>query len=146
MRKINTVLLETSQFNHLAINLAQHQLLQQYWHACTPQIIYQHSHVAGLDNGLLSVYADSALVVSKIKLTQVSILTQLQHTQLANPSFRECKVTAINVKVQVVSKPIVTVKRPRKLTAEASKSLKKLADNLGESALGTKMRILASKI
>lgn len=145
MRKINTLFNEHSELNMLAKNVQAHQHLQQFWHAAAPKLLSQNSFASSLNNGQLTVYADSSIVASKIKLTQASLLTQLQNLQKAHQSFRECKVTAIVVKVQVKSRHKVVIKTPRKLSANAAASLKNLAETLGESALAAKLNQLAKK-
>jgi hypothetical protein len=127
-----------------------HQQLQQLWQLATPKILSQNSFASSLSNGQLMVYANSAIVANKIKLTQASLLTQLQNLQKTHQTFRECKVTAISVKVQVKSRPKPIIKTPRKLSASAANSLKNLAENLlaenkGESPLALKLSALASK-
>ena len=145
MRKINTLFAANSQLEALAKNVQAHQHLQQFWQAALPQTLAQASYASKLDNCILTVYADSAIVANKIKLTQASLLTQLGNLQKNNPIFRECKVTAITVKVQVKSRPKATIKIPRTLSTHASNSLKSLAQHLGESPLATKLNSLARK-
>jgi hypothetical protein len=150
MRKINTVFSESkynerSELNILTKNVQAHQLLQQLWQAAAPKLLSQNSFVSSLTKSQLTIYADSAIVANKIKLTQASLLTQLQNLQINDPIFRECKVTAITVKVQVKSRPKLAIKTPRKLSSNAAASLKSLAENLGESPLATKLITLASK-
>jgi hypothetical protein len=150
MRKINALFSENSELNQLAQNVQVHQNLQQLWQTATPKLLSQNSSASSLSNGQLTVYADSSIVASKIKLTQASLLKQLQNLQLSDPLFRECKVTAISVKVQVKSRPKAIIKTPRKLSNHAATSLKTLAENLlvknkGESALATKLKHLATK-
>ena len=150
MRKINSLLASNSQLDALTKNVQAHQHLQQLWHAATPTIVAENSFVSGLNNKLLTVYADSAIVANKIKLIQASLLTQLDNLQKNNPKFRECKVNAIVVKVQVKSRPKTIIKAPRKLSGSAANSLKNLAvsllaNNKGESALAAKLNLLASK-
>jgi hypothetical protein len=150
MRKINALFSENSELNKLSKNVLAHQFLQQFWQAASPKILSQNSFVSGLINDQLTIYADSAIVANKIKLTQASLLNQLQNLQKTNPLFRECKVTSIVVKVQVKSRPKPVIKTPRRLSYNASNSLKNLAEDLlaknkGESTLATKLNILASK-
>jgi Dna[CI] antecedent, DciA len=145
MRKINAIFSDNSELNHLVKNVQVHQNLQQIWQAATPKLLSQNSFASSLSNGQLTVYANSSIVASKIKLTIASLLTQLQNLQISEPSFRECKVTAISVKVQVKSHPKPTIKTPRKLTSSAANSIKNLAASLGESPLATKLNALARK-
>ena len=145
MRKINTLFTANSQLDALTKNVQAHQHLQQFWQAATPKLLAQASFVSELNNGQLTVYADSAIVANKIKLTHASLLTQLQNLQKNHPLFGECKVTAIVVKVQVKSRPKSMIKTPRKLSANAANSLKQLAEALGESPLASKLTLLASK-
>jgi Dna[CI] antecedent, DciA len=149
MRKINTLLSENSQLSALAKNVQSHTLLQQLWHLSAPKILALASHATSLNNGQLTVLANSAIVANKIKLTEVSLLssllTQIQNLQKKQPSLRECKVTAISVKVQVKSMPKPVIKTPRMLSAKAATSLKTFAQDLGESPLATKLNALASK-
>lgn len=150
MRKINTLISGHNTLGALAQNVQAHQLLQQFWQDATAKMLSQNSIVSGLNNGQLTVYADSAIVANKIKLTQASLLTQLQNLQKNNPLFRECKVTAISVKVQVKSRQKTVIKTSRKLSNNASNSLKNFAENLlsehkGDSPLAEKLKHLASK-
>jgi len=153
MRKIDTLLNHNSQPNStnsqlsaLNKNVQSHQLLQKFWIAASPQMLSNLSFVGSLINGQLTIYAHSAIVANKIKLTLANLLTQLQNLQQTNPNFRECKVTAIIVKVQVKSQPKAVVKPVRKLSKNAANSLKKLALDLGESPLSTQLNSLANKV
>lgn len=150
MRKINTLFAANSQLEALAKNVQAHQHLQQLWQATAPKILARASYISSLNNNVLTVYADSAIVANKIKLTHASLLTQLENLQKNNPKFRECKVTAIVVKVQVKSRPKTIIKTPRMLSSNAANSLEVFAQNLlvknkGESPLATKLKLLASK-
>lgn len=145
MRKIDTLLNHNSQLSALTKNVQSHQLLQKFWVAASPQMLSNLSFVGSLINGQLTVYAHSAIVANKIKLTMTSLLIQLQNIQKNNPNFRECKVTAIVVKVQVKSHPKMPVKPVRKLSKNAADSLKKLALDLGESPLSNQLNSLANK-
>jgi hypothetical protein len=150
MRKINALFSENSEIHHLAKNVQARQHLQQLWQAAAPKILSQNSFASSLTNGQLTVYADSSMVASKIKLTLASLLTQLQNLQQSQQSFRECKVTSINVKVQVKSRHKTVIKTPRKLSTAAANSLKNLAEDLlsknkGDSPLAAKLSALARK-
>jgi hypothetical protein len=150
MRKINTFFSANSQFTNsqlgvIAKNVQAHQQLQQFWQAAAPTILSENSFAGSITNDQLVVYADSAIVANKIKLMQASLLTQLENLQKNNLKFRECKVTAIKVKVQVKSRPKTIIKTPRKLSNNAAVSLKNLANSLGDSTLATKLNLLASK-
>ena len=150
MRKINALFSENSELNHLAKNVQAHQSLQQFWQTAAPKILSQNSFASSLINGQLTLYADSAIVANKIKLTQANLLTQLQNLQENDPLFRVCKVTSISVKVQVKSRSKPNIKAPRRLSYNAANSLKNLAEDLlannkGDSPLATKLKILASK-
>ena len=150
MRKINTLFAANSQLEELAKNVQAHRHIQQLWQAAVPEILGQASFASNLSNNVLTVYADSAIVANKIKLTHASLLTQLENLQKNNLKFRVCKVTAIVVKVQVKSSPKAIIKAPRTLSSNASNSLKSLAQDLlgknkGESPLAAKLKLLASK-
>ena len=160
MRKINHVLNQPksnpsanndyNQFNQLTKQANAHLVLQQFWLAATPAVVGENSFASNLNDGQLHVLANSAIVANKIKLTQASLLTQLQNLQISNQAFRECKVTAIIVKVQVKSRPKPVTRAPRLLSSHASNSLRQLAEDLltknkGDSPLATKLKLLASK-
>lgn len=147
MRKINVLLKENadSQFSALAKQANAHLNLRQFWEAIAPKILSQSSFAGSLNNGQLTIYANNASAAAKIKLTSASLLTQLQNLQKNDPFYRECKVTAITVKVQVKSQPTPTIKAPRKLSNQASSTLKKLAEQLGDTALADELKKLASK-
>ena len=150
MRKINALISQTPQhdnspFTQLTKQAQSHLALQQFWLTAAPKIVGDNSFASNLTNGQLTILAYSAIVANKIKLTQASLLTQLQNLQNSSQAFRECKVTAIVVKVQVKSHPKPVIKMPRKLSSGASNSLKQLAVQLGDSPLADKLNILASK-
>ncbi len=145
MRKINALFTENSELNKLAKNVQAYQSLQQLWHTAAPKLLSENSVASSLTSGQLTIYADSAIVANKIKLTQASLLTQLQNLQATHQTFRECKVTAIVVKVQVKSRPKPIIKTPRRLSTGAATSLRKLAQDLGESPLAAKLNTLAQK-
>lgn len=149
MRKIDSLLSHNNQQQHplqaLTQQLQSHQLLHRFWVAACPEMLSQLSTVGGLANGQLTILAHSAIVANKIKLIQAKLLTQLQHLQTSTPAFRDCKVTAIRVKVQVKSQPKPAKQVPRKLSNQASISLKKLAQQLGDSPLATQLNALANK-
>ena len=150
MRKINALISQTSQhdnspFTQLTKQAQSHLTLQQFWLTAAPKIVGDNSFASSLTSGQLTILAYSAIVANKIKLTQAGLLTQLQNLQNSSQVFRECKVTAIVVKVQVKSHPKPVIKTPRKLSSGASNSLKQLAEQLGDSPLADKLNILASK-
>ena len=153
MRKINTLFnnsQDNSAFSQLTQRAQSHLTLQQFWQSAAPAIVGENSFASNLTNGQLTILADNAMVANKIKLTQASLLTQLQNLQNSNHAFRECKVTAIVVKVQVKSRPKQVIKTPRTLSIHASNSLKQFAEDLlanskGDSPLAVKLRVLASK-
>ena len=150
MRKINVLFSQTLQhdnspFSQLTKQAQAHLTLQQFWLTAAPKIVGDNSFASSLTNGQLTILANSAMVANKIKLTQASLLTQLQNLQTSAQTFRECKVTVISVKVQVKSLPKPVIKTPRKLSSAASSSLKQLAEQLGDSPLAVKLKALASK-
>ncbi len=148
MRKINSLLSQSqdnSQFSQLSKLAQAHVTLQQFWLTAAPKIVGDNSFASSLTNGQLTILANSAMVANKIKLTQASLLTQLQNLQNSAQTFRECKVTAIVVKVQVKSRPKPVIKTPRTLSNHASNSLKQLAEQLGNSPLADKLKVLASR-
>ena len=148
MRKINILLSQSqdnNQFSQLSKLAQAHVTLQQFWLTAAPKIVGDNSFASSLTNGQLTILANSAMVANKIKLTQASLLTQLQNLQNSAQTFRECKVTVIVVKVQVKSRPKPIIKTPRTLSNHASNSLKQLAEQLGDSPLADKLKVLASK-
>ena len=150
MRKMNTVLLNNNQLSALTNNVNAHQQLQQLWRAAAPAMLADNSFVGNIINSQIVVYADSAIVANKIKLMQASLLTQLANLQKNNHKFSDCKVTAINVKVQVKSRPKIIPKASRILSNNAANNLANfaqtlLAKNKGDSLLATKLKALAEK-
>ena len=150
MRKINALFshhgqTQDNQFNILAKQANAHLNLRQFWEAVAPHTISQASFAGSLNNGQLTIYAYNATAASKIKLISANLLTQLQNLQDSDPFYRECKVTAITVKVQVKSQPKPVIKPPRKLSQQAAGALNTLAEKLGDSALADKLKQLANK-
>lgn len=150
MRKINTLLNASkgktnSQFNTLVAQANLHLNLQQFWQAAAPQAISHLSTVGHLKNELLTVYAHNNSAAAKIKLTSASLLTQLQNLQKTDPFYKQCKVTGINVKVQVKSQQKRATSVPRTLSRSAATTLRKLAHTLGDTTLADKLNKLADQ-
>lgn len=152
MRKLNSLLAihsvnahSGSELSTLAKQVNAHLNLQQFWEAIAPKIVSQSSFAGSLSNGQLTIYAYNATAAAKINLTSATLLTQLQNLAISDPFYREYKVTAIRVKVQVKSTPKPIVKAPRKLTQNAANKLQGLAEQLGNTALADKLTKLANK-
>ena len=145
MQPIKSLFNSNSQLQAVVKNVQAHQQLQQLWLAAASKLLTQHSQAGALNNGNLLVYADSAIVANKIKLMHASLLMQLQNLQKNHSQFADCKVTAISIKVQVKSAAKTMLKPPRKLSSTAANSLNKLVNNLGDSALASKLASLANK-
>lgn len=150
MRKINALLKSNdsksdNQFNELVAQANVHLNLQQFWEAAAPQAISKLSTVGQLNNTNLTIYAHNNSVAAKIKLTSASLLTQLQNLQKNDPFYKQCKVTRISVKVQVKSQQKPTSIEPRTLSSGAATTLRKLADELGDTSLADKLNKLADK-
>jgi hypothetical protein len=148
MRKINALLntnnsKSNNQFNALVAQANKHLNLQQFWQAAAPLAISNLSTVGHLKNELLTIYAHNNSVAAKIKLTSASLLTQLQNLQKIDPFYKLCKVTAINVKVQVKSKQMPKSSAQRTLSRDAATTLRNLANNLGDTSLADKLNKLA---
>ena len=147
MRKINAFLKTNkntdNQFNKLVAKADTHLNLQQFWQAATPQAISQLSTIGSLSNETLTVYAHNNSVAAKIKLTSTSLLTQLQHLQKNDPFYKPYKVTGIKVKVQVKSQQKPATIEPRTLSRGAATTLRKLANDLGDTSLSDKLNKLA---
>ncbi len=134
-----------SQFDNLIVQANQHLNLQGFWQAATPKTLGDASFVGNLNNGELSVYANSAAVASKIKLTSGSLLTQLQNLQREDAHYKQCKVTRIKVRVQVKSQEKPVTIEPKRISSGASTILKNLASELGDTALAHQLNKLAKK-
>jgi len=146
MQKINVLLNKSesdNQFNHLVAQANAHLDLQQFWQAIAPKAISQFSFASNLKNGLLTIYAHNSGVATKIKLTSASLLTQLQNLQKEDPIYKQCKVTGIKVKVQVKPQQKRVKPRPRVISSDAATTLRKLANELGDSTLADKLNKLA---
>ena len=148
MRKINALLkankTSNNQFDKLVAEADKHLDLQQFWQAAAPQAIAVSSHVGFLKNQTLTVYAHNNSVAAKIKLTSSSLLTQLQNLQKTDPFYKPYKLTGIMVKVQVKSQKMPKYSAPRIISRRAAATLRKLADDLGDSALAEKLHKLAN--
>lgn len=150
MQKINNLFTSKdkkndNQFNTLVEQANQHLNLQQFWQAVAPKIIGQSSFAGSLNNGKLLIYAHNNSVAAKIKLTNASLLTQLQNLQKTDPFYKLYKVTVISVKVQVKSQEKRATIEPRTVSRGAATTLRRLADNLGDSSLADKLNKIADK-
>lgn len=150
MQKLNALLNTNNgktnkQFNGLVAQANAHLNLQQLWEAAAPQAVSKLSSVGHLNNEKLTVYAYNNSVAAKIKLTSGSLLTQLQNLQKTDPLYKPYKVTGIKVKVQVKSQQKRASVRPRTLSRGAATTLRKLADNLGDTSLADKLNKLADQ-
>jgi hypothetical protein len=148
MQKINALLNRNkrdsdNQFNRLVTQADAHLNLQQFWQAIAPAAISQSSFASNLNNGLLTIFAHNSGVATKIKLSNASLLTQLQNLQKEDPIYQQCKVTGIKVKVQVKSQQKHVTPELRTLSSGAATSLRKLAKDLGDSTLADKLNRLA---
>lgn len=145
MRKINSLFNANSELDALAERLQSHQTLAALWQNAAPKQLAESSKAIKLINGQLVILADSAIIANKIKLTQASLLMQIDNLQQNVRQFSACKVTAIAVKVQVNARAKPIAKPPRMLSANAATHLKDLAQHLGDSPLATKLKSLANK-
>jgi len=148
MQKINHLLNDTDDtkndpFSHLVSQANKHLSLQQFWQEATPKIIGQSSFASNLSNGILVVFAYNNGVAAKIKLTSASLLTQLQNLQKTSADYQPYKVTGISVKVQVKYQQKQVTTTSRTLSVGAATTLRKLADNLGDSTLAQKLNKIA---
>ncbi|MFV1921634.1 MAG: DciA family protein [Methylotenera sp.] len=148
MRKINALLkankTSNNQFNKLVAEADKHLDLQQFWQSAAPQAITVSSHVGFIKNQTLTVYAHNNSVAAKIKLTSASLLTQLQNLQKTDPFYKPYKLTGIMVKVQVKSQKTPKYSAPRIVSRRAAATLRKLANDLGDSPLAEKLHKLAN--
>lgn len=146
MQKVNALFKTNnndSQFNKLVAQADVHLTLQQFWEAIAPKNISQSSFAGNLNNGLLTIYAYNNSVAAKIRLSNASLLTQLQKLQKTDPLYKQCKVTAIKVKVQVKSQHKHASVEPRIVSRRAATTLRSLAKNLGDSSLADKLNKIA---
>lgn len=148
MDKLSSLLNNSSAFSGLPLRiLAQraqsHQKLQTLWQSVLPKELAHFSAAQTLSGEKLTVIAYSAGAATKIKLLSARLLTQLQNLQKTEPTFKECKVTAIVVKMQVKSATYSAPKPKRKVPLQASNRLKQLADTLGDTDLASKLKHLA---
>lgn len=148
MDKLSSLLNNSSAFSGLPLRaLAQQaqsqQKLQALWLSVVPDELAPFSAAQTLSGEKLTVIATSAGAATKIKLLSARLLTQLQNLQKTEPKFKECKVTAIAVKMQVKSATYHTPKAKRKVPLQASNRLNQLAETLGDSELAKKLKHLA---
>jgi len=127
----------------LAQQAQAHQKLQTLWQHVVPSELAQLCTAQTLSAEKLTVVAYSASAATKIKLLSARLLTQLQNLQKTDPKFKECKVTAITVKVQVKYTLPVTPKPRRRVPLKAAAGLKTLANSLGDSELARQLQHLA---
>lgn len=149
MQKINKLFAKSdkktdNQFDKLVMHANKHLDLQQFWQVVAPKAIAKSSSAASLNNGLLLVFAYNNSVAAKVKLTSVSLLSQLQNLQKTDPIYKQYKVTGISVKVQVKSQEKLATIEPRTLSSGAAATLRKLASDLGDSPLAEKLKKIAA--
>ncbi|HAF01148.1 MAG TPA: DUF721 domain-containing protein [Methylophilaceae bacterium] len=145
MQKINAVFGNNTQLSALTSQVRAKELINLFWQSAVPKPLAESSFAYQIDNGLLTVFASNSAVATKIKLTQSSILNALDNSQKTSPDFRLCKVTAINVKVQVKSTPRPRPKRQRRLSVTTAQHLALFAEEIGDSPLSQALKNLASK-
>jgi len=110
---------------------------QKIWNTILPDALKPFTQAGSVKHKRLTVYADNGAVAAKIKLLLPSLLTKLQKQGL--------EVTSIRVEMQVKSSPRRSVKPMRSISPEAASSLRKLADELGGSALGEALAKLSRR-
>ncbi len=148
MDKLSSLLNNARVFQNPSLQaLAQqahaHQKLQAIWQSIVPKELAQLSTAQTLQAEKLTVIAYSASAAAKIKLLNARLLTQLENLRETDPNYKECKVTAITVKVQVKSLPNTPKKTPRRVPVKAAAGLKSLANELGNSELAQQLLHLA---
>lgn len=148
MDKLSSLLNNSSAFTGLPLRaLAQqaqsHQRLQTFWQSVVPKELASLTAAQTLSAEKLTVIAYNPSAATKTKLLSVRLLIQLQNLQKTDPNFKECKVTAIVVKMQVKSATYSAPKPKRKVPLQASNKLKQLASTLGDSDLASKLKHLA---
>ena len=144
MQKINNLFAKKdkktdNQFDQLIVHANKHLDLQHFWRTIAPNAIGQSMSTASLTNGQFLNCAYNNSVAAKIKLTNASLLTQLQNLQKKDPHYKQYKVTGISVKVQVKSQEKRATIAPRTLSSGAAKTLRELATTLGNSPLAEKL-------
>ena len=137
MHRFNALFKENPE---LAALLGQEDSLtasQKIWNTILPDALKPFTQAGSVKHKRLTVYADNGAVAAKIKLLLPSLLTKLQKQGL--------EVTSIRVEMQVKSSPRRSVKPMRSISPEAASSLRKLADELGGSALGEALAKLSRR-
>jgi hypothetical protein len=145
MRPIQSIFSDNKQLYTLTEQLQSHQNLQAFWQAGAPAIIAKNSFAANIQHTRLLIYANNAMVANKIKLNQANLLMQLQNLQKTNASYKEYQVSALLVKVQVISATKTSAKSPKKLSLHAADQLNELARRLGDSPLSQQLMAIAKK-
>jgi hypothetical protein len=137
MRRLNTLFGTSPELKALTTRARHILALQAIWEKVTPSPLDKHSYVGPLHHGRLTVYTRSSAVAAKLKMQLNGLLGSLQNHGV--------EVTSICVEVQVESIPRPLPKAPLRITATASHSLYKLAEELPDSPLKQALQRLASR-
>ena len=118
------------------------QKINQVWLQNLPENLQAFSMVGDFNKGVLTVFATQNAIAAKIKLMSVSLLIQLKN-QLKNQGV---EVTAIQVKVQVISAPKPQKTKPsRQLSKQTAAQLQGLAETMQGSDLAESLQRLAGR-
>lgn len=135
MRRLDSLLKQSSDLKTLSAQAEHINELQRTWETVVPPSLKRHCRAGLINNQRLTVYATSGAVAAKLKLLASGLSLKLQSQGL--------EVTAIRVEVQVESKPRRDPKKARNLSEIAVESLASLAESLPDSPLRTALERLA---
>lgn len=121
------------------------QTVHQIWSQVLPENLRPYCIVGGFNDGILTVFVSQNAIAAKIKLISASLLIQLKNQLEIPTENRTLEVTAIRVKVQVISvnKP-QKIKQNRHLSKQSAMQLKHLAQTMQGSDLAESLQRLAS--
>lgn len=139
MLKINQIFTNHHDLKPLLNEVNHRQQLQQLWSAAAPELS-KFSQVLAVENGTLTIGAQSGAVASKIRLLEAGLLRKLRDLCQNSQKINGLNLNAIKVKVQVKSGFQTRHKRIKSPSNRALATLETCADQIDNPALEAALR------
>ncbi|MGP1716215.1 MAG: DciA family protein [Methylophilus sp.] len=139
MLKINRIFNHHHELKPLLDEAFDRQQLQQLWSVVAPELS-KLSQVLAVEDGILTIGAQSGAVASKIRLLETGLIRRIGDFCENSQKIKGLNLSAIKVKVQVKSRPPAKQKRIQSPSNQALNTLEACADKIENPALEAALR------
>ena len=135
--RLKAYLASNLELRQLSSKAEQLSALQRHFDNIVPPSLKNSSYVLQLNRQAVVIAATNGAVAAKLRQMTSELISLFQA--------RGCKITGIQIKVQVANPTPVISPQPRRLGKAAQDALDELDENLAESPLKTALRRLAKR-